>query len=352
MGLSEILVFCLFLVFITFMLAMDLGVFHKKDHVIGWKEAAVWVGIWFGLAMLFSLVVFLKGDIFHGIHDVQGLKDYYANYFPGSQTHVYDDNLTFAQNLRIYRKTLGLEYLSGYFIEQALSIDNIFVMIMIFMSFGIEQQYYHRVLFWGIIGAIVLRFTFIFAAAALIQRFVWVLAVFGAILVYSGAKMFFEKKEERVDTEKHPVVRFAARFFRVSPRCDGHNFFTKVEGKHYITPLFLVLLVIEFSDIIFAVDSIPAIFSITQDPFIVFFSNIFAIMGLRSLFFLLNNVVDKFWLLKFGLGCLLVFIGVKMLLHTFLHIEISTVVSLIVILSVLVFSMLFSTLFPRKQVKA
>lgn len=349
MGFNEILVFGIFMVFITFMLALDLGVFHKKDHVIGWKEAAVWVGIWFGLAMLFSLVVFLKGDVFHGIHDAQGLKDYYANYFPNSQTHVYDDSLSFAQNLGIYRKTLGMEYLSGYFIEQALSIDNIFVMIMIFLSFGIDQQYYHRVLFWGIIGAIVMRFAFIFAAAALIQRFVWVLAVFGAVLIYSGAKMFFEKKSEKVDTENHPIVRLASRFFRVSPQGEGHNFFTKINHKHYVTPLFIVLLVIEFSDIIFAVDSIPAIFSITQDPYIVFFSNIFAIMGLRSLFFLLNNVVDKFWLLKFGLGCLLVFIGMKMLLHTFFHIEISTAVSLIVILSVLVFSMLFSAIFPQKK---
>lgn len=345
---GETIAFGLFLLFIVVMMALDLGVFHKKDHVIGWKEAGLWVGIWFGLAMLFSLVVFLKGDVFHGIHDAESLKAYYVTYFPNSTTHVYDEGMTFAQNLKIYRKTLGMEYLSGYFIEQALSIDNIFVMIMIFISFGIDRKYYHRVLFWGILGAIVLRFTFIFAAAALIQKFAWILAVFGAVLIYSGGKMFFEKKEEKVDTEKHPVVRFASRFFRATPQFEGHNFFTRIDGKVYMTPLFLVLLVIEFSDIIFAVDSIPAIFSITQDPYIVFFSNIFAIMGLRSLFFLLNNVVDKFWLLKFGLGCLLIFIGVKMLLHTFLHIEISTLVSLMVILGVLVLSMLFSTLFPRK----
>lgn len=345
---SEAVVFTLFLLFIAVMLALDLGVFHKKDHVIGWKEAGVWVAIWFGMAMLFSLVVFLKGDIFHGIHDAASLKAYYAAYFPGSVTHVYNDSLSFAQNLQLYRKTLGMEYLSGYFIEQALSIDNIFVMIMIFLSFGVDRKYYHRVLFWGIVGAIVMRFAFIFAAAALVQRFVWVLAVFGVVLVYSGVKMFWEKKEQ-VDTEHHPAVRLASKIFKVDTRGDGNRFFVRKGKAWYITPLFVVLLVIEFSDIIFAVDSIPAIFSITQDPYIVFFSNIFAIMGLRSLFFLLSNVVDRFWLLKFGLGCLLIFIGVKMLLHTFFHVEVSTGVSLIVILGVLFFSVVFSMLFPRKE---
>ena len=348
MGLNETIVFSAFILFMAFMLALDLGVFHKKDHVIGWREAAVWVAVWMGLAMLFGLFVFMKGELFHGIHDAESLKAYYASFFPGSSTHIYDDSLGFAENLRVYRKNLGMEYLSGYFIEQALSIDNIFVMIMIFISFGIDSQYYHRVLFWGIIGAVVLRFTFIFAAAALIQRFVWILALFGILLLYSGTRMFFDKKEEKVDTENHPVVRFASRFFRATPKCHGHDFFVRQEGKLFMTPLFLVLLVIEFSDIIFAVDSIPAIFSITQDPYIVFFSNIFAIMGLRSLFFLLSNVVDKFWLLKFGLGVLLVFIGAKMLLHTLLHVEITTAVSLAVILIILLGSMGGSVLFKRE----
>ncbi|MBO4281993.1 MAG: TerC/Alx family metal homeostasis membrane protein [Bacteroidales bacterium] len=344
---NETLVFSLFLLFIALMLALDLGVFHKKDHVIGWKEAGIWVAVWFGMAMLFSLVVFLKGDVFHGIHDAASLKAYYATYFPGSVTHVYDDSLSFAQNLHLYRKTLGMEYLSGYFIEQALSIDNIFVMIMLFISFGIDRKYYHRVLFWGIIGAIVMRFAFIFAAAALVQRFAWVLAVFGLLLIYSGIQMFRDKKEA-VDTEKHPAVRLASKVFRVDAQGEGHRFFIRRDHRLYITPLFVALLVIEFSDIVFAVDSIPAIFSITQDPYIVFFSNIFAIMGLRSLFFLLNNVVDRFWLLKFGLGGLLIFIGVKMLLHTFFHVEVPTGASLLVILGVLLFSMGFSVLFPKK----
>ena len=346
---NETIIFGVFLLIIGLLLSLDLGVFHKKDHVIGWKEAGAWVLVWFSLAMLFSLFVFFKSEWLHGIHTMEELKAYYASYFPNSNTHFYHDDLTFAQNLQLYRKTMGMEYLTGYFIEQALSIDNIFVMIMIFASFGIDKKYYHRVLFWGILGAIVLRFTFIFLAAALVQKFAWVLAVFGFILLYSGTKMFFEKHDEQVDTEKHPIVRFASKFLRATPRMDGHRFFIKEHDKNYMTPLFLVLLVIEFSDIIFAVDSIPAIFSITQDPYIVFFSNVFAIMGLRSLFFLLNNVVDRFWLLKYGLGLLLVFIGMKMLLHTFWHIEISTAVSLLVILGILVVSILFSMLFSRAK---
>ena len=258
-------------------------------------------------------------------------------------------SLPFAENLSIYRNTLGMEYLTGYFIEKALSIDNIFVMILIFVSFGIDKKYYHRVLFWGILGAIVLRFIFIFLSAALITKFAWVLAVFGGILVISGIRMFFKKDDEKIDTEHHPVVRFASKHFRVLPQGHGHDFFTRVDHKLYITPLFVVLLVIEFSDVLFAVDSIPAIFSVTQDPFIVFFSNIFAILGLRSLFFMLSSVVDKFWLLKYGLGVLLTFIGVKMLLNTFWHIEINTVVSLFVILGILVLSIVFSMLFPKKE---
>lgn len=349
MGTNEIIIFAIFILIIGLLLSLDLGVFHKKDHAIGWKEAGCWVLVWFSLAMLFGLFVFLKSELLHGIACADDLRAYYASFFPNSNTHFYHEDLSFAQNLQIYRKTMGMEYMTGYFIEQALSIDNIFVMIMIFISFGIDQKYYHRVLFWGILGAIVLRFIFIFLAAALVQKFAWILAVFGVILLYSGTKMFFEKHDEKVDTEKHPVVRFASKHFRVTPHVSGHNFFIREQNKIYITPLFLVLLVIEFSDIIFAVDSIPAIFSITQDPFIVFFSNIFAVMGLRSLFFLLNNVVDRFWLLRFGLGLLLIFIGVKMLLHTFWHVEISTGISLLAILGILLFSMLGSVLFPQKK---
>ena len=346
---SELLFFGGFLLLVAFMLFLDLGVFHKTDHVIGFKESAIWTGVWIGISLLFCLFIFLKAEWIHGITDNAGLQAYYDKYYHSTGTHHVDMSLPFAENLSIYRNTLGMEYLTGYFIEKALSIDNIFVMILIFVSFGIDKKYYHRVLFWGILGAIVLRFIFIFLSAALITKFAWVLAVFGGILVISGIRMFFKKDDEKIDTEHHPVVRFASKHFRVLPQGHGHDFFTRVDHKLYITPLFVVLLVIEFSDVLFAVDSIPAIFSVTQDPFIVFFSNIFAILGLRSLFFMLSSVVDKFWLLKYGLGVLLTFIGVKMLLNTFFEIEIGTGISLFVILGILTLSIVFSILIPKKE---
>ena len=341
---SRILFFILFMVFITFMLALDLGVFHKKDHVIKIKEAAIWTGIWVLMAMGMALLIRFHAEWIHGITSLADL-NLYAH---GSSLAQEIAGLDYASALDVYRKEMANQYLAGYFLEESLSIDNIFVMIMIFVSFGIDKKYYHRVLFWGILGAIILRFIFIFALGAVVARFSWILAIFGVILIYSGIKMFRDKREEKIDTANHPVVKFASKHFRVTPEIKGHDFFTKVDGKNFITPLFLVLLVIEFSDIIFAVDSIPAVFSVTTDPFIVFFSNIFAIMGLRSLFFLLSNVTDKFWLLQYGLGVLLCFIGFKMIGHEFFHLNISTVASLFTILGILACSVLGSLLFPRK----
>ncbi len=346
MNLNEILFFGGFLVLVTLMLVLDLGVFHKKDHVISFKEATAWTCVWITLALIFAVVIYFCAEWIHGIDSMEKLQSINLKH---GHNLVFDSALGFEANLEIYRKTLTLEYLTGYLLEKALSIDNIFVMIMIFISFGIDQKYYHRVLFWGIIGAIVLRFIFIFASAALIQRFSWILAVFGGILIISGIKMFFDKNDEKIDTEKHPMVRFCSKYFRLLPQGHGHDFFCHIDGKRYITPLFIVLLVIEFSDVIFAVDSIPAVFSITQDPFMVFFSNIFAILGLRSLFFMLSNVMDMFWALKYGLGVLLTFIGAKMLLHTFWHIEIGTGMSLLVIAGILVLSVVLSLVFPKKE---
>lgn len=314
-----------FLIVVMGLLFLDLFVFNKKDHEVKLKEAAIWTGVWFSLGLLFALFLRLKGEWISGL--------------------TFD---TFDQ-LNAYRKDLSLKYLSGYFLEESLSIDNIFVMIMIFASFGIPKQYYHRVLFWGIMGAIFLRLLFIFALGALIKQFAWLLAVFGVILIYSGYKMIADKNDKAVDTENHPVVKFASKWFKVSRQLDGHNFFTRIDGKRYITPLFLVLLVIEFSDIIFAVDSIPAVFSITDDPFIVYTSNIFAIMGLRSLFFLLNDITDRFWMLHYGLGVLLCFIGFKMISHELLGLEISTTVSLLVILGILIGSISLSLAIKRKN---
>ena len=334
------------MVFIIFMLAMDLGVFHKKDHVIKIKEAAIWTGIWVALAMLFGLLLLFKAEWVHGITNMDELLEYVKG---GSLAHKIVPGMDFGDALPIYRKEIFQQYLAGYFLEETLSIDNIFVMIMIFVSFGIDKQYYHRILFWGILGAIVMRFLFIFLLGAVIHKFSWVLAVFGVILIYSGIKMFRDKGDKRIDTANHPVVKLASRFLPVSRHTHGHDFFIKRDGRMYMTPLFLVLLVIEFSDVIFAVDSIPAVFSVTTDTYIVYFSNIFAIMGLRSLFFLLSNVTDMFWLLKYGLGLLLCFIGVKRIGHEFFGWEIGTMVSLAVILGILVASIGFSLLFPKKK---
>lgn len=333
---------------IILMLALDLGVFHKQDHVIGMKEAAVWTVVWISLALLFSLVIRFHAEWVHGVNSMEELL---AVVKGTSMESIVQPGMEYAAALEAYRKEMTNQYIAGYFLEKSLSIDNIFVMIMIFVSFGIDKKYYHRVLFWGILGAIVLRLVFIFGLGALISKFSWVLAVFGVILIYSGIKMFKDDSDEQIDTEKHPVVRFASKHFNVTPKMDGHNFFTKINGKRYMTPLFLVLLIIEGSDIIFAVDSIPAVFSVTTDPYIVCFSNIFAIMGLRSLFFLLSDITDKFWLLKYGLGVLLCFVGVKMLLHEFFHIAIPTQVSLIVIVSILFGSVLLSLIVSRTSEK-
>lgn len=343
---SRILFFIAFMVFVIFMLALDLGVFHKKDHEIKIKEAAIWTGVWVTLAMLFGILLRFHAEWVHGIG---GMDDLLAYAQKAGLQNLVQPSMEYAQALEAYRKEIFNQYLAGYFLEESLSIDNIFVMIMIFVSFGIDKKYYHRILFWGILGAIVLRFLFIFLLGAIIGKISWVLAIFGVILIYSGVKMFVKKGEEKIDTANHPAVKFASRFFPVTREVHGHDFFIRKDGRAFMTPLFLVLLVIEFSDIIFAVDSIPAVFSVTTDTFIVFFSNIFAIMGLRSLFFLLSNVTDMFWLLRYGLGVLLCFIGVKMIGHEFFHLDISTQISLLVILGILVGSILFSLLFPQKR---
>lgn len=317
------LFFAIFMVFVVVMLILDLFVFHKKDHVIEIKEATIWTVIWIALAMVFAVLIYFFGD--------------WMMPMPA------DTAMTPAE----WRLEMTQEYLAGYFLEKSLSIDNIFVMIMIFVSFGIKKEYYHRVLFWGIFGAIVMRFIFIFAVGALISKFAWLLAVFGIILIYSGIKMFRDKGDEPIDTAEHPVVKFASKHFPVTKESHGHDFFHA--GK--MTPLFLVLLVIEFSDIIFAVDSIPAVFSVSTNTMVVFTSNIFAIMGLRSLFFLLSDVADRFWLLHYGLGALLCFIGIKMIGATFFHWHIPTLVSLGIILGILVVSIVLSMLIKKPAAK-
>ncbi len=346
---SETLFLILFIIFIGSLLALDLGAFHKQDHVVTFKESLRSTIIYVSIALLFFFLIRFKGEILHGIHDNQTLIEVSSKYH--DQLHLNPDESAYEENLLQYRKSLSLQFITGYFIEETLSIDNIFVMIMIFLSFGVGREYYHRVLFYGILGAIVLRLIFIMTASALIQRFHWILLIFGVFLIYSGIKMFLDRnKEEHVDVKNHVLVRFFAKWNLSTDHYDGHNFFTKENGRRLVTPLFIVLLIIEFSDIIFAFDSIPAIFSVTEDPYIVFMSNIFAILGLRSLFFMLESVMDKFAYLKVGVALLLAFIGVKMMLPFIFGKEIiSTGISLIIILTILVGSIGLSLLFPPKK---
>jgi tellurite resistance protein TerC len=296
----------------------------------------------------FYFFVYFFADLIHGAETIEDLASLNARFFHKLPI----SGLSFEQALPLYRQALSLEYLTGYLIEKSLSVDNIFVMLMIFMAFGVDKKYYHRVLFYGILGAIVFRFIFIFTASALIQRFEWLLLVFGGVLIFAGIKMFAQRnKEEAIDAENHPVVRFLSKRGLATPDFFGHNFFVKNGKMILCTPLFVTLIVIEFSDIIFAFDSVPAVFAVSKDPFVVFCSNIFAILGLRSLFFMMERVMDKFHFLKIGLSVLLVFIGVKMLLPDLLDIEIGVGVSLLAIVLILAVSIIASLIFAKDSKK-
>ncbi|MDL2308631.1 TerC/Alx family metal homeostasis membrane protein [Bacteroidales bacterium OttesenSCG-928-B11] len=346
---TETLFFIIFIIFITLMLVLDLGVFHKENRVVSFKEATIWTSIWIGVSLLFFVFMLFHAELVHGIDDMAGLQHYKERY--GAELTV-DNNLSYQENLHVFRKTISLQFLTGYLIEKALSLDNIFVMLLIFLSFQVDPKYYHRVLFYGILGAIVLRFIFIFLSAALISHFHWILLVFGLFLLYSGIKLFVERnKKETIDVDKHPIVKFLSKRNLVTKEYHGKYFFVKNDKKRWVlTPLMVVLITVELSDVIFAVDSIPAIFSVTSDPFIVFFSNIFAILGLRSLFFVLQNAVDKFVYLRPGLSLLLIFIGVKMVLPFISPYHIPTVASLIVIIGILFVCIVASIFFPKKEI--
>jgi len=334
---------------VVLMLAIDLGVFNKKDHAVTLKEAAIMSSVWVTFALGFYFLLLAEGHKLHGITTYQQLE-----YFREKNLHNIRLNpQDFAGSLLAYKQNLAIEFLTGYVVEYALSVDNIFVMVLIFNTYGVAEKYYHRVLFWGIVGAVVMRFLFIFVGATLISKFGWILYVFGAFLVYTGIMMYLKRNiDEKIDTENHAVVRFASKYFSVYPEFVGNKFFIRRAGKRMVTPLFIVLLIVEFTDLIFAVDSIPAIFAVTKDPYIVFFSNIFAILGLRSMFFLLVNIIHKFHYLKVGLAVLLVFIGVKMLGHDWLHSwGFTTTHSLIVIVLILTISVVASLMFPKKRIR-
>ena len=260
-----------FAVFILLMLSLDLGLFNRKAHAIRYREAMIWSGVWISLAMMFAAIVF---------------------WFQGSER--------------------GFEFITGYVIELSLSVDNLFVFLLIFSYFKVPSRFQHRVLFWGVLGALVMRLTMIFVGATLIARFHWIIYVFGIFLVYTGIKMF-RQEETEIEPENNPVVRLVTRYVPIARHYDEEKFFTVVNGKRTGTLLLLVLVIVEITDLVFAVDSIPAIFAITLNTFIVYTSNVFAILGLRSMYFLLAGVVERFHYLKLGLAIVLTFIGAKML---------------------------------------
>jgi tellurite resistance protein TerC len=344
---SELIFIIGFIIFIFIMLSADLGIFGHTNRPVGLKQAGIMSGVWIALALIFYALILKYGHLLHHIDSFAALQRINLK----NSHHLQLNPNDLAGGLQLYRQNLGLEFITGYVVEYALSVDNIFVMVLIFTAFAVNPKYYHKVLLWGIIGAVIMRFMFIFLGAALIARFHWILYLFGAFLVYTGIRMYVNRnKESEINPDEHPVVKFASKYFAVHPKIEGNKFFIKINGKKFITPLLLVLLIIEVTDLVFAVDSIPAIFSVTKDPYIVFFSNIFAILGLRSMFFLLVNVIDKFHYLKIGLAALLTFIGAKMLAGNYVEaIGLNTINSLIIILFILLISIGASLLFPKKQ---
>ena len=294
-----------FIAFVLAMLALDLGVFHRRAHEVKPREATIWVIVWVSLALLFAAGLW---------------------YLESGAT--------------------ALTFLTGYVIEESLSVDNLFVMVVIFEYFAVPAVCQHRVLFYGILGAMIMRGLFIGAGAFLLARFEWILYVFGAMLLVTGIRMMF-KHDEEFDGDNNPIVRVVRRLVPMTSTYHGKHFFTTENGRRLATPLLLVLVLVEFTDLIFAVDSIPAIFGITREPFIVFTSNIFAILGLRSMYFLLVAVVEKFYLLKYGLAVILSFIGVKMLGEEWFHVPI--LLSLAVVVSLLVLSVVLSLLWPEPE---
>lgn len=301
----SLILWTVFNVFILAMLIIDLSVFHKKDHEESIKEALIWTGVWITMALIFGIGVY---------------------YYMGSAT--------------------ALDYYTGYLIEKSLSVDNIFVFLLVFSYFQVPPEYQHKVLFWGIFGALVMRLLFIFIGVALLERFHWIIYIFGGFLIFTGIKLAFEKDKE-VHPERNPVLKLVRRIFPTVKNYYGSHFFIRRMGKLIATPLFIVLIVIETTDLVFALDSIPAILAITRDEFIVYSSNAFAILGLRALYFALSGIMRLFHYLHYGLSLILVFVGIKMLLSDFYHI--STPYALAFIGITLIVSVVASIMYPKKD---
>jgi tellurite resistance protein TerC len=308
MILSQPAMWAIFFGIITIMLVLDLGVFNRRSHEIGVREALKWSAVWIGLALLFNVGIYFLFD-----------------------------------------RELAVQFLTGYLIEKSLSVDNLFVFIMVFAFFKIEQKFQHKILFWGILSALVFRAIFILVGVTLVEKFSWIIWVFGVFLIFTGVKMLFSKEND-INPEKNPVLKFIKKLFPVTDRMDSGKFFIKESAKRLITPLFMCLIIIELTDIIFAVDSVPAVLAVSNNTFIIYSSNVFAILGLRSLYFALSGIMNLFHFLKYGIVFILVFVGIKMILpettELFFHhaYKIPTAISLCVIAASLVISIAASVI--------
>ena len=304
----------LFNVFVLAMLALDLGVFHRNKHVVAFREAIGWTIVWIALAGAFAVLIYFFG------HTLTG-------------------------NPARPNSELTLEFLTGYLIEESLSVDNLFVFLVIFRYFAVPRKYQHKILFWGVVGALVMRGIFILVGIKLLNAFSWLIYVFGAILIYSGIKLLGQEDKE-IEPEKNIVLRIFRKFFRLTDNYEDDKFFVVRQGIRYATPLAVVLVMIETTDLLFATDSIPAVLAITREPFIVYTSNVFAILGLRSLYFVLAGMIEVFHLLRYGLSVILIFIGVKMLVSHYVKIPIG--IALGAVAGVLLISIVLSLIFPKK----
>lgn len=307
----ETILFGVFGIIIILFLLLDLGIFHKQAHKITTRSALYQSIFWVAVSTVFGVFIYFYDD-------------------GGAQAAV--------------------EYFSAYLTEKALSIDNIFVILLILKYFRVKEEYYHKILFWGILGAIIFRAVFIFVGAFFIHKFHWILYIFGVFLIYSGIRIYFEEGDEKIDPEKNPILRLCRKYLPITPDDHGGNFLVREGSRLMFTPLFLVIVLIETTDLIFAVDSIPAAFAITQNEFLIYTSNIFAVMGLRAMFFLLAGIIDKFYLLQKGLSIILFFIGAKMLLEI-VEVNVNVYLSFSVIIATLTLSILFSVIVPRKDKK-
>lgn len=316
-----------FIAFVVVMLTLDLMVFHRKEHVVSMKEALAWTAFWVCLALTFNALIFLFWNSFFAPVGGEG-------------------------SLDLSNRQAGMAFLAGYLVEESLSVDNIFVILMIFSYFHVPRELQHRVLFYGILGAMVFRLTFILIGSAILKQFLWTMIIFGLFLMLTGFKMLLHG-EKKIDMERNLAVRLLKRMMPIDHEFHGRKFFIIRDGRRWATPLFVALLTVEFADIIFAIDSIPAIFAITDNPFIVFTSNVFAILGLRSLFFAVDGLVRLFHYLKYALSAILIFVGGKMI-YNFVQHEMEELpklpisVSLLIILGILVLSVLASVFFPPK----